>query len=98
MSKRYVLLKSDSEMDEGDFRELGEYLAKNLAGAKLILLEGNNGFAVVKTNQKGASMLRAGGVKLRSKSLKTELTSGSIGNLKRRASVEGTTGLGEVPE
>jgi hypothetical protein len=84
MSKRYVLYLSDSDLSKEDFDSIAE-LAKKYPGAKVIPVEHNPKAMILKTTNAVAPVLREGLLKIRGKTLKTVLTSGAIGNLKRRA-------------
>jgi len=85
MSKRYVLYISDSDLSKEDFDSIAELAKKRYAGAKVIPVEHNPRAVILKTTNVVAPLLREGPLKIRGKTLKTVLTSGAIGNLKRRA-------------
>ena len=97
MSKRYVLLEASREMGEAELKKLGE-VVQGFPGSKLITLERNRTMVIAKTTNLVAPILREKGVMVGDLALKTVLTSGNIGKLKRRARGEGTNGVGQVPQ
>ena len=90
--KRYVLLEAEGELTPGDVEKITSYLGRRDARSKLIQPKGNGAALIVKTNVEGAAQIREGSAELRvgGKRLRTSLTSGSIGKLKRRAAKGGT--------
>ena len=87
MAKRYVLYMADSALSAEDLRLFAEVMKGRVPGAKVIGVRGNPKAVIVKTNNEQAPLLRESTLKLGGKGaqLKTVLTSGAIGNLKRRA-------------
>lgn len=87
MAKRYVLFVADRDLSEAEKRELRVILERRHRGAKLIDLEGNPRAIILKTTNLVAPLFRSSEEKLEvgGKELKTVLTSGAVGNLKRRA-------------
>ncbi len=87
MPKRYVLLMAESDLSEVEVNELRSAFERRHPGSKVILVEGNTRAAIIKTTNKVASLLRTpeGVPNLRGKELTPVLTSGAVGNLKRRA-------------
>ena len=100
MAKRYVLLKSDSELDEDDLGDLAEALRTLDPRGKVIPIKGSGMWVVLKTNVPSATRIRQGGLGLRAgeHDLISILTSGAIGKLKKRAQDGGPTAVGKVPE
>ncbi len=97
--KRYVLLEAEGEATPEEWKALAGHLEERFGKMKLISLEENRRFFILKTDNavapqiRGETEMNAGG-----KSVKTVLTSGSIGKLKRRAAESQATGFGEVPQ
>jgi hypothetical protein len=95
--KRYVLLVSDSDL-AGAEDELGEYLEGRFGRMKLIPLKGDPRSVIVKTTAEVAARLRGreSSIVFRGGRVRTVLTSGAVGNLKRRAA--GGRSIGQVHE
>jgi hypothetical protein len=100
VTKRYVLLVADEELTESEVKDLAALLEGRHGKVKVIALEGDRRGVVVKTTNELAPYLRDSDppLTLHGKRLKSVLTSGSIGKLKRRRSGSGMTGIGEVHE
>ncbi|HYB07386.1 MAG TPA: hypothetical protein VEB87_04435 [Nitrososphaerales archaeon] len=94
MAKRYVLLLADEDLSEPDWRDLSAIMEKRQWKVKLIAVEGNRRAVIVKTGSEFAFKLRDTGnqLSLGRKRLRPVLTSGAIGNLKRRATEGATNG------
>jgi hypothetical protein len=86
MSKRYVLLRSDEDMTSEDLRRATELIQMKHESAKVILIKGNPRSVIVRTSNAVAPVLREEVFEIGGKRLASVLTSGAIGNLKRRAS------------
>lgn len=88
MAKRYVLLVADADLSEADKKELTTILEARHGKVKLISVRGNSRAVIVKTTSEAAPLLRDPGARLGvgGKGLVSVLTSGAVGNLKRRAS------------
>jgi len=94
MPKRYVLFLARSDLSEVDVRRFSELMKRWHREAKVIQVRGNPRALIVKTSNEVAPRLRdvkprfrVGGVEL-----VTVLTSGAIGNLKKRASEPAANG------
>jgi hypothetical protein len=94
MSKRYVLFYSSSDLSEEDLRRFSEVVMGWHQSAKVITVKGNPKAVIVRTTNQIAPALRdikpgilVGGVQFVS-----VLTSGAIGNLKKRASEAAANG------
>ncbi len=87
---------ADADLTETDRKDLGEILTRMHGRLKLIEVEGNPRALIVKTTNEVAPRLRdpEHALTVGGKGLATALTSGSVGNLKRRASR--TAAHGEV--
>ena len=97
MSKRYVLLLSTSDLSKRDFQALSEVIGKRHPGAKVIPVAANSRAAIVKTTNAIAPVLRDElRLEAQHKTLRSVLTSGAIGNLKKRASE--AAAIGKVPK
>ena len=98
MPKRYVLLMADDDLSEEEAKELRSAVERRHPGAKTILVEGNRKAVIIRTTNDVAHVLRSPGGALRvgRKRLTPVLTSGAVGNLKRRAS--GASNDGQVHE
>ncbi len=94
MSKRYVLLLAESDLSDEDVRSLGDVVKSRYAGAKVIAVKGNPRAVIVKTTNVDAPLLREARARLRvgRNELVSVLTSGAIGNLKKRASEAAANG------
>jgi hypothetical protein len=94
MSKRYVLFLASSALSEEEVRGFSEIVRGRHPGSKVIAVKGNPRAVIVKTTAEAAPLLRdsGGGLKAGEKVLVSILTSGAIGNLKRRASAAAANG------
>jgi len=97
MSKRYVLFLAKSDLSQGDLRRFSELMWRWHEEAKVIQVRGNPRALIVKTSNEVAPRLRdvRPGFRVGEIELVATLTSGAIGNLKKRASEPATNG--EVP-
>jgi len=94
MSKRYVLFLAKSDLSEEDLRQFSKVVKGWHRDAKVIGVKGNPRAVIVKTTNEFALRLRdtkpvVGGAEVE---LTTVLTSGAIGNLKKRASEPAANG------
>ena len=94
MSKRYVLFLAKSDLSEDDVRQFSKVVRGWHPDAKVIRVKGNPRAVVVKTTNEFAPRLRdtrpvVGAAEVQ---LTTVLTSGAIGNLKKRASEPAANG------
>ncbi len=96
--KRYVLLIADSDLAEGDRKEATRVLELRYGAVKVIAVQGSGRALIVKTDNQGAAGLRGleGGLRVGRARLRTVLTSGAIGKLKREAA--GVEDNGQVHE
>jgi len=94
MSKRYVLYLASSNLSEDDLRRFSELIRGRYPESKVIAVRENPRAVIVKTtNQIVPALREAGpGLKVGMIDLVSVLTSGAIGNLKRRASAAGANG------
>jgi len=94
MSKRYVLFLADSELSEEDLRRFSELIKGRQGASKVIAVKENGRAVIVKTTNEVAPILRGtgAGMKVGKVVLVSVLTSGAIGNLKRRASAAAANG------
>ncbi len=97
MAKRYVLFMSSEDLSQEDVDSFAEAAGRCAGPVKVIQVKGNRRALIVKTTNVGASLLRerGPGPKAGAKGLVSVLTSGAIGNLKKRAT--GTPANGKVP-
>jgi len=94
MSKRYVLFLARSNLSEEDIRRFSEVVGKLHPTAKIIAVKGNRKALIVKTTNLVAPILRdlePGTIPGRIGPASV-LTSGAIGNLKKRASEAAANG------
>lgn len=100
MTKRYVLLLADRDLGAEELTGLSESLELRFGKSKVIVLKGNPRAVVVRTTNRVAPMLRGqdGALVVGGTKLTPELTSGSIGKLKRRASATQGSKHGQVHE
>jgi len=85
-SKRYVLLEADGDVSADDWKDLAEHLEAKFGKLKPIAVEGNRRALVVKTDNRVAPLIRVeAGMRVGGRRVRSVLTSGSIGRLKRRA-------------
>lgn len=98
MAKRYVLFLSESELSEGEAEEFAAALEARRWKAKVILPKDCPRALIVKTTTEYAPLMRSGEEAFApgGKRLKAVLTSGAVGNLKRRAAE--ATANGQVHE
>jgi len=94
MPKRYVLFFANSSLSEEDIRKFSEVIGASHPTAKIIMVRGNSKAVIVKTTNQGPPMMQNLGlmVKVGRTELVSVLTSGAIGNLKKRASEAATNG------
>lgn len=87
MSKRYILFRAEGDLGEGDLKDMAAALASMGWKAKVIPVEGNARLVIVRADNVAASQIRARGgeIILGGRPLVSILTSGAVGNLKRRA-------------
>jgi hypothetical protein len=85
--KRYVLLLAKDEITDRGLEELQDMLVSRYGNVKLISVKGNARAVIVKTTNEIAPLLRGPGNPLAFDGNRVEpiLTSGAVGNLKRRA-------------
>jgi hypothetical protein len=95
--KRYVLLRSESTLEEVA-QDLIVFLQGRIGAVKLMEIEGEVHFTIVKTDVLGASALKdlRPGFAIGRHWVIPILTSGAVGNLKRRA--KGARANGKVHE
>lgn len=88
MSKRYVLIVSDSELSDSDRMDLAAVLEARYGKATVIPVDGNSRAVIVKTTGASVALIRRDCEQLRvgGMHLTTVLGSGSIAKLKSRAS------------
>ena len=94
MPKRYVLLYANSDLTEEDFRRFSEVIRGWQETAKVIPVKGNRKAVIVRTTNRVAPVLRdiKPGIRVGCVELVSVLTSGAIGNLKKRASEAAANG------
>jgi len=94
MSKRYVLFLASANLSEEELRRFTELIGRRHPGSKVIAVKENPRAVIVKTTNEVAPLLRDTGprLKLGTTDLVSVLTSGAIGNLKRRASAPAANG------
>jgi len=94
MSKRYVLFLANSILSEEDLRRFSELIGGRLGATKVIAIKENPRAVIVKTTNEAVPLLRDTGAGMRMSRivLVSVLTSGAIGNLKRRASAAAANG------
>ena len=87
MSKRYVLLVAGSDLSDSELKALGSAIERRHPGDRLIEVRGNPRAVIVKTTNEIAPSFRTaeGAPSAGGKRLTAVLTSGAVGNLKRRA-------------
>jgi hypothetical protein len=98
LSKRYLLFVADAGLSEQDLKSLDKLLRERHDPIKVIPVKANQAAVIVKTSNIVAARLREDSARLKvgGKDLRCILTSGAIGNLKRRAS--GAAAIGEIPQ
>ena len=94
MSKRYVLLVAEGPLSESELKTLRSVVERRHPGDKLIEVQGNPRAVIVRTTNLIAPSFRTaeGALTVGGKRLRSVLTSGAVGNLKRRATGAGTNG------
>ena len=94
MSKRYVLFLGSANLSEEDLRMFSDFIRGRHPEAKVIPIRENPRAVIVKTTNEVVPLLRdtGSGLKVGETDLVSVLTSGAIGNLKRRASAAGANG------
>jgi hypothetical protein len=94
MSKRYVLFYAKSDLSEDDVHRLLEVVRGWHQGARVISVKGNPRAVIIRTTNQIAPVLRGiePGIKVGGVEFVSVLTSGAIGNLKKRASEAATNG------
>ena len=94
MPKRYLLFYTTSDQSDDDLRRLAEIIRRWDQTAKVIQVKRNPRAVIIKTTNQTATVLRdiKPGVRLNGVDYVPVLTSGSIGNLKKRASEAATNG------
>ena len=87
MSKRYVLFYAKSDLSEDDLRRFSEVVRRWHQTAKVIAVSGNPRAVIIRTSNQTAPILRdiKPGIKVGGVEFVSVLTSGAIGNLKKRA-------------
>jgi len=94
MPKRYMLFYAKSILSEEDVRRFTEVVRGWHQEAKVILVKANPRAVIVRTTNQVAPVLREikPGISLGGVEFVSVLTSGAIGNLKKRASEAGANG------
>lgn len=94
MSKRYVLLVADADLSGPEMKMLRSVVERRHPGDKLIEIQGNRRAVIVRTTNEVAPSFRTveGAPTIDGKRLNALLTSGAVGNLKRRVTGAGTNG------
>jgi len=94
MPKRYILFYSKSDLSEDDLRRLSEVIRGWHQGARIITVKRNPRAVIIKTTNQTVTYLRdiKPGIKVGGVEFVSVLTSGAIGNLKKRASKDGANG------
>ncbi len=87
MAKRYVLLLADTAISEPERKALRSVIERRHPGDRLIEVQGNPKAVIVKTTNVFAPSFRTaeGSPIVGGKKLTAVLTSGAVGNLKKRA-------------
>ena len=98
MTKRYVLFMASSDLTEREIALFAQVVESRYDPAKVIPVKGNRKAVILKTSGRVVSSLReeGGTIEVGEKALLCVLTSGAIGNLKRRASE--AAAIGQVPQ
>jgi len=98
LPKRYVLFVADSDLTDTDMKLVESILLQRYGQVKVIPVKRNDRALIVKTSNLVAASMREERttLKIGGKTLGCALTSGAIGNLKRRAA--GRPVIGEVPQ
>ncbi len=96
-AKRYVLFISSEDLSQAEVDSFAEAVGRRAGAATVIQVKGTPRALIVKTTNAGASLLRGdgSGLPVGAKRLVSVLTSGAIGNLKKR--VPGAAANGKVP-
>jgi hypothetical protein len=97
--KRYLLLSAEGELSPEDEKRLSRLLELRHEKFSLIRVRGHQDHLIVKTDSKGAGEMRElfAGVEIGGKSVRSVLTSGCIGKLKRRAAERAASVDAKVP-
>jgi hypothetical protein len=89
-SKRYVLLEADGEVTPDAWKDFARHLEQRFGKLKAIPVTGNRSALVIKTDNYAAPLIReCADLRAGDRRVKSVLTSGSIGKLKRAASESG---------
>ncbi|MDG6898404.1 MAG: hypothetical protein JRN24_01565 [Nitrososphaerota archaeon] len=89
--KRYVLIEADRDFMPDEIGRVTDFLSRGRPQLKVIRPKGNGSALICRTDVGGASWVReAIGEFLGPVKLRTTLTSGCVGKLKRRASAGGS--------
>ncbi len=98
--KRYVLIGSEDKLSPSEVETLTRLLELRHGKLTIIQLDSPRTALVVKTDRSVAAAIRDSfaDVSVGGKRVRTELTSGSIGKLKRSIRESSPRDLGEVPE
>ncbi|HYA55279.1 MAG TPA: hypothetical protein VED22_00635 [Nitrososphaerales archaeon] len=94
MPKRYVLYLASSNLSEEDLRRFSDLIRERHPASKVIAVKKNPRAVIVKTTNEVVPLLRGAGpgLKVGGIELVSVLTSGAIGNLKRRAAAAAANG------
>ncbi|MDG7008205.1 MAG: hypothetical protein JRN06_08165 [Nitrososphaerota archaeon] len=94
MPKRYVLLVADAAITQPERKALQSVIERRHPGDRVIEVQGNPRAVIVKTTNEVAPSFRTteGAPTVGGKRLTAVLTSGAVGNLKRRAAEAATNG------
>jgi len=94
MSKRYMLFYAKSNLSDDDVRRLLEVVRGWHQAAKVISVKGNPRAVIIRTTNQIVPILRGikPGIKVGGVEFVSVLTSGAIGNLKKRASEAAANG------
>ena len=94
MAKRYVLLVSERDASETEKKELRAKVERMYRGAKLIEVGGNSRAVILKTTNEVAPLMKGPewSLEVEGNRWRAALTSGAVGNLKRRAKGVGANG------
>ena len=89
-SKRYVLLMTEGEVASDEWKDLARVLEQRFGKVKAIPVKGNGSVLVIKTDNEVAPRIReCQDLRIGGSEVKSVLTSGSIGKLKRLAGRSG---------
>ncbi len=89
-----MLLVAEGDLSDSELKELQATLDRRLGRTKLIAVPGNRRAVIVRTTGESVPSLRAPAtpIAVGGKTIVSVLTSGAVGNLKRRASDAGALG------